>query len=108
MKFAPSLAVVDVSFISLEKVLPPLARCLGEGSEIIALVKPQFELKRGDVGKGGIVREPLLHRRAVERIVDDVAAVSNALGLEPAGTTPSPITGAEGNQEVFLHLVSGA
>jgi 23S rRNA (cytidine1920-2'-O)/16S rRNA (cytidine1409-2'-O)-methyltransferase len=66
----------------------------------VALVKPQFEAGRSEVGKGGIVRDPDVQARVVE----DVAAAADALGLTRAGDTPSPIAGVEGNQEFFLHL----
>ena len=105
----PSVAVVDVSFISLTKVLPAVARCLhpagdGEGPrEIVALVKPQFEVGRGRVGKGGVVREPGRHRE----VLLGLAAFGNAIGLVPVGLAASPLTGAKGNREFFLHLVVG-
>ncbi len=95
------LITVDVSFISLRMIVSRLPPLLREGGHIVVLVKPQFEAERSEIGKKGVVRDPAVR----QRVVDDVAAVANALGLEPAGTTPSPITGAEGNQEVFLHLV---
>jgi 23S rRNA (cytidine1920-2'-O)/16S rRNA (cytidine1409-2'-O)-methyltransferase len=94
------LVSVDVSFISLTQILPALVPLLRPGADVIALVKPQFEAGRGEVGKGGIVRDPAVHARVVE----DVAAAADRLGLVRAGTTDSPITGAEGNREFFLHL----
>lgn len=108
----PSLAAVDVSFISLEKVLPAVAACLGmcEGAnsraaEIVALVKPQFEVGRGQVGKGGVVRSPERQRDVLRRL----AAFAAAHGLAPAGVVASPLRGAKGNREFFLHLaVEGA
>ena len=93
------LVTVDVSFISVAKVLPSLAALAKSGAVFLVLVKPQFELQRGDVGKGGIVRDPALHREAVERVRK--AAV--AAGLEVLDVKPSRLTGAEGNQEFFLH-----
>jgi 23S rRNA (cytidine1920-2'-O)/16S rRNA (cytidine1409-2'-O)-methyltransferase len=94
------IVTIDVSFISLRQVLPAVAPFVrGEGS-MVTLVKPQFEAGRGEVGKGGIVRDPAVQARAVA----DVAAAADALGLTRAGETPSPIAGAEGNQEFFLHL----
>ena len=98
------LITVDVSFISLKLIVSQVPPLLRKGGHVLVLVKPQFEAERGEVGKKGVVRDPTVR----QRVVDDVAAVANALGLGPAGTTPSPITGAEGNQEVFLHLVSRA
>ncbi len=100
----PSLATVDVSFISLEQVLPAVAACLEPGGEILALVKPQFEVGRGQVGKGGVVRDPRCHREVLLR----VAAFAAARGLAPRGVVPSPLRGPRGNREFFLHLVRGA
>jgi 23S rRNA (cytidine1920-2'-O)/16S rRNA (cytidine1409-2'-O)-methyltransferase len=90
---------IDVSFISIAKVLPAVVAASGQRAEFLILVKPQFELDRGDVGRGGIVREASLHERAVERVRQ--AAV--AAGLIAQGVRPSHLTGAEGNQEFFLH-----
>jgi 23S rRNA (cytidine1920-2'-O)/16S rRNA (cytidine1409-2'-O)-methyltransferase len=95
----PSLVTVDVSFISVAKVLPRLAAAAAPGAEFLTLVKPQFELERGDVGRGGIVRDARLHERAIER----VRAAAVALGLDVHGVRPSRLPGAEGNQEFFLH-----
>ncbi len=92
------LAVCDVSFISLALVLPAVAGLLKENGEMVALVKPQFEAGRGQVGKGGIVRDPELHRAAVER----VAGAAHALGFK-TDTMESPILGAEGNKEFLLY-----
>jgi 23S rRNA (cytidine1920-2'-O)/16S rRNA (cytidine1409-2'-O)-methyltransferase len=91
---------VDVSFISLRQVLPPLAPLLEPGGHLVLLVKPQFEAGRAEVGKGGIVKDPLVHARVVEEVAD----AASKLGLTRAGDTPSPIAGAEGNREFFLHL----
>jgi 23S rRNA (cytidine1920-2'-O)/16S rRNA (cytidine1409-2'-O)-methyltransferase len=93
------LVTVDVSFISVAKILPALIAAAGPHAEFIILVKPQFELDRGDVGRGGIVRDPDLHARAIER----VRAAAQADGLQVEGVRPSRLTGAEGNQEFFLH-----
>ena len=93
------LITVDLSFISLSKVLPALAPLGAPGADFLLLVKPQFELHRGDVGRGGIVCDPALHRRAIER----VRAAAEAAGLLVLGERPSRLTGAEGNQEFFLH-----
>lgn len=95
----PSLVTVDLSFISVAKVLPRLVSLAGAGAEFLILVKPQFELERGQVGRGGIVRETELHDRAVEHVRE--AAV--AAGLEALGVRPSRVPGAEGNVEFFLH-----
>ena len=96
---AASLVVMDVSFISAAKVVPALAAVAAPGADLLVLVKPQFELERRDVGRGGIVRDTALHERAVER----VRVAAREAGLEVAGVKPSRVTGAEGNQEYFLH-----
>jgi 23S rRNA (cytidine1920-2'-O)/16S rRNA (cytidine1409-2'-O)-methyltransferase len=93
------LVTTDVSFISVAKVLPAVVAAAGPNAEFLILVKPQFELDRGDVGRGGIVREAALHERAIER----VRAAAEAAGLRVEGVRPSRLTGAEGNQEFFLH-----
>jgi 23S rRNA (cytidine1920-2'-O)/16S rRNA (cytidine1409-2'-O)-methyltransferase len=94
------LVVVDVSFISLTEILPRVPPVLRDGADVIALVKPQFEAGRGEVGKKGIVRDPDVRERAIERVATAAARV----GLSRVAMTPSPITGAEGNQEFLLHL----
>ncbi len=96
----PRLAVIDVSFISLTLVLPPVAGVLTDGGMILALIKPQFELSRAEVGRGGVVRDESAHRKAVEKILNFVAMRGWAWG----GVTDSPITGADGNRE-FLCLI---
>src|SRR5215213_3059533 len=93
------LAVMDVSFISATKVLPAVVPLLTEGGRVVVLIKPQFEVGRGEVGKGGVVRDPAQHARVVE----EVNAAARALGLTVLGVTDSPITGADGNRE-FLAL----
>jgi len=102
----PDLAVIDASFISLEKVLPPTLGLLARPAEIIALVKPQFEVGRGQVGKGGVVRDPEQHRAVVERISE----FSLSLNLQVAGAIESPVRGPKGNIEFLLYLktVEGA
>jgi 23S rRNA (cytidine1920-2'-O)/16S rRNA (cytidine1409-2'-O)-methyltransferase len=99
----PSLITADLSFISLSKVLPALAAVAQENAEFLLLIKPQFELERGEVGKGGIVREPELRERAIER----VRKAAEACGMRVLGVQPSRLPGAEGNQEFFLHGVLG-
>ena len=94
------LVTIDVSFISLRLILPRVPPLLRPHGHIVALIKPQFEAGRSEVGKKGVVTDPKVHRR----VVDIVSAAADEVGLEPAGVTPSPITGAEGNQEFFLHL----
>lgn len=94
------LAVLDVSFISLTLVLPPVAGVLTDGGMMVALIKPQFELSRSEVGRGGIVRDEVARARAVDKIRDFAAAV----GWSWRGVVDSPIAGADGNRE-FLCLL---
>jgi 23S rRNA (cytidine1920-2'-O)/16S rRNA (cytidine1409-2'-O)-methyltransferase len=98
---AVRLAVMDLSFISLTKVLPAVFPLLEEDGTIVCLIKPQFELERDDISKGGIVREPALHERAVAKIRDFVTGVAGHRWL---GVVPSPITGTDGNQEFLAWL----
>jgi 23S rRNA (cytidine1920-2'-O)/16S rRNA (cytidine1409-2'-O)-methyltransferase len=97
LPFAPQLATVDVSFISLEKILPAVARCLAPGGEVLAMVKPQFELGRERVGRG-VVRDPADRREAVL----SVARAAAALGLPVRGFAPSGLPGPKGNRETFV------
>ena len=92
------LAVMDLSFISLTLVLPAARDLVAEGGQLVMLVKPQFELRPEDVGKGGVVRDPEKRREAVER----VTRACQGLGLEVVGTVDSPILGPAGNQETLL------
>lgn len=94
------VVTIDVSFISLRLILPAIPPILRPGADVIALVKPQFEAGREDVGRGGIVDDPEIHAR----VVADVSAAAAGVGLATHGMTPSPITGASGNQEFLLHL----
>jgi 23S rRNA (cytidine1920-2'-O)/16S rRNA (cytidine1409-2'-O)-methyltransferase len=94
------LVVIDVSFISLRLVLPALSALARPGAPVVALVKPQFEVGRAFVGKGGIVRDAGARARAL----DDVRAAAEALGFAALGDTTSPITGGKGNVELLLHL----
>jgi len=94
------IVTIDVSFISLRLVLPAVPPLLRPGADIVALVKPQFEAGRDEVGKGGIVRDDAVR----QRVVEDVVRSAGALGLERIGTTESPIAGMEGNREILLHL----
>ena len=94
------LITIDVSFISLRQILPVLPPLLRPGGDVVALVKPQFEAGREEVGKGGIVRDEGVHRR----VVDEVAAAAASLGLQRANVVESPITGMEGNREFLIHL----
>jgi len=96
----PDLAVIDASFISLDKVLPPTLRLVREGGAVVALIKPQFEVGKGEVGKGGVVRDENKHRDVVANVV----ALAGSLGLEVCGVTESPILGPKGNREFLIHL----
>ena len=91
------VCVIDVSFISLTLILPNAFALLKPSGVIVALIKPQFELQRSDVGKGGIVRDPRLHQKAQDKIV----AFVNNVGHVVAGIAPAAIKGADGNQEFF-------
>ena len=93
------LAVMDVSFISVTKIIPAIIALLKPTGRMIVLIKPQFEVGKGEVGKGGIVREPKKH----ERVISEVNGYAASLGLQVAGLIDSPILGAEGNKE-FLAL----
>jgi 23S rRNA (cytidine1920-2'-O)/16S rRNA (cytidine1409-2'-O)-methyltransferase len=95
------IVTIDVSFISLRQVLPVVPPLLAPRADIIALVKPQFEAGRREVGKGGIIRDDAVRTRVVDEVIDTALA----LGLSRAGLTESPITGMEGNREFLLHLV---
>jgi 23S rRNA (cytidine1920-2'-O)/16S rRNA (cytidine1409-2'-O)-methyltransferase len=95
-----SLVVIDVSFISLRHILGALPPFLDPGADIVALVKPQFEAGREEVGKHGLVTDPAIHAAVIERITE----AARVLGFERLGLSPSVITGATGNQEFFLHL----
>lgn len=98
----PSLAVIDVAFISLEKVLPAVFGVLATRAEVIMLIKPQFEVGRQHVGKGGVVRDPALHRSVVARL----ARYSVLRGWHVLGVSASPLRGPKGNREFFLHISS--
>jgi 23S rRNA (cytidine1920-2'-O)/16S rRNA (cytidine1409-2'-O)-methyltransferase len=94
-----TVVVMDVSFISVNKVLPAVVSLAAPGADFVILVKPQFELERRHVGKGGIVRDPHLHAQALE----SVHKMATALGLQVCGHRASRVKGAGGNQEYFLH-----
>jgi 23S rRNA (cytidine1920-2'-O)/16S rRNA (cytidine1409-2'-O)-methyltransferase len=97
-----SLAVIDVSFISLTKILPAVQSCLvSHNREIIALVKPQFEAGRAQVGKGGLVKDPVVQQQVCQKI----KVTAGKLGFAVKGEMAAPITGADGNQEFLLYLV---
>ncbi len=95
------IAVIDVSFISLEKVVPPVLGFLKPDAEIVALIKPQFEVGREQVGKGGIVRDEAARNAAVKKVEDGI----RGLGLEVKGIITSPITGQDGNVEFLVYAV---
>ena len=94
------LAVIDVSFISLRLVLPRVRDLLSPPCDVVALVKPQFEVGKGAVGKGGVVRDPDHHRQ----VLIDIRKFAEGSGYEVTGEIPSPIVGAKGNREFLLHL----
>jgi 23S rRNA (cytidine1920-2'-O)/16S rRNA (cytidine1409-2'-O)-methyltransferase len=94
-----NFVTVDVSFISVSKILGAIVPVASVGADFLILIKPQFELSKRDVRKGGIVRDAALHQKAIERVV--TAAVE--AGLQIVGVRPSRLAGAEGNQEFFLH-----
>jgi 23S rRNA (cytidine1920-2'-O)/16S rRNA (cytidine1409-2'-O)-methyltransferase len=95
------IVVIDASFISLEKVIPSVMQFLRPGSELIALIKPQFEVGRAQVGKGGIVRDEGARVAAVTTIVDFIRSI----GLDVTGVIPSPIQGQDGNVEFLIHAI---
>jgi 23S rRNA (cytidine1920-2'-O)/16S rRNA (cytidine1409-2'-O)-methyltransferase len=97
---AVPLAVADLSFISLLTVAPALARCTTADADLVLLVKPQFEAGRARVGKGGIVRDPEVHRDVLQQVASGLAAV----GLPVVAAIASPITGADGNREFLVHV----
>jgi 23S rRNA (cytidine1920-2'-O)/16S rRNA (cytidine1409-2'-O)-methyltransferase len=94
----PDLATIDVSFIGLENVLPSVTRLLKPGGRVVALIKPQFQAKRGEVRKGGVVRDPLVHATVIGRVVSWAAQS----GLRFEGLTTSPLRGPAGNREFFV------
>jgi 23S rRNA (cytidine1920-2'-O)/16S rRNA (cytidine1409-2'-O)-methyltransferase len=103
LPYTPSLATVDVSFIGLAKVLPAVAACLAPGGELLAMVKPQFELGRERVGRGGVVRDPDDRRDAVL----GAARAAEAAGLTVRGIAPSGLPGPKGNLETFVWASDG-
>lgn len=99
----PDLAVIDASFISLEKVLPSTTALVKPGSDIIALIKPQFEVGKGQVGKGGVVRDPDQHAQVIEKI----KLIAAQAGCQVVQLCESPILGTKGNREFLMHLRTG-
>ncbi|HEY9576051.1 MAG TPA: TlyA family RNA methyltransferase [Pseudobacillus sp.] len=100
MQGAPEFATIDVSFISLALILPVLKTLLVPGSDTVALIKPQFEAGKEQVGKKGIVREPAIHKEVIEKIIN----LSLELGYDVKNLSFSPITGGDGNIEFLIHL----
>ena len=98
LPYRPDMIVSDVSFISLTYVIPVIARIAAPGASVVLLVKPQFEVGKGNLGKGGIVEDRHLRDQALETVVD----CANQHGLTVAGTAPSPIEGTHGNTEFLL------
>lgn len=95
-----SFASIDVSFISLRLILPPLFSCLQDEGEVVALIKPQFEAGRGEVGKNGVVREQSIH----ERVCREIMEFADGIGFTVKGLSYSPITGPKGNIEFLLYM----
>jgi len=104
LPYRPELVVADLSFISLRLVLPALAAVVSPAADLLLMVKPQFEVGREALGRGGVVRDPALRAGAVL----DVAVAAWGCGLGTAGVTASPLPGPQGNVEYFLHLRAGA
>ena len=98
------IVTIDVSFISLRLILPALPPVLAPGADIVALVKPQFEAGRGEVGRGGLVKDPAVHEAVLARVTESAASC----GLIRVAMTASPITGAAGNVEFLIHLTPGS
>lgn len=103
LPYAPAIVVADLSFISLQLAAGPLVAVASKGAELVLLVKPQFEAGRGSVGRGGVVRDPDVWRRAI----DGVATAFDEAGARSLGVIPSPITGPAGNVEFLLHARRG-
>ena len=103
LPYRPDLIAIDVSFIALAKVLPAVLGCAAERFDCLAMVKPQFELGRGRVGKGGVVHDPALRREAIASVAD----AARALGAAVLGFAPSGLPGPAGNRETFAWLAEG-
>jgi 23S rRNA (cytidine1920-2'-O)/16S rRNA (cytidine1409-2'-O)-methyltransferase len=104
LPYAPGLVTCDVSFISVRLALPPALALAAPSWEAVVLVKPQFEAGREEVGKGGVVRDPEVHRR----VLREVAAAAVGWGASVLGCVDSGLPGPKGNREFFLHLLAGA
>jgi len=98
------LAVADVSFISLRLLLPSITRVTGASAQAVLLIKPQFEAGREKVGKGGVVRDPAVHRA----VIVDVLSAAGEHGWKAVGVAPSPVLGPSGNREFLAHLVKSS
>ncbi|MBM4263415.1 MAG: TlyA family RNA methyltransferase [Deltaproteobacteria bacterium] len=98
---AADIATIDVSFISLKLVLPQVKKLLAAGAQVIALIKPQFEVGKGKVGKGGVVRAAAEH----ERVIEEIREAAQAAGFQVRGLVESPLLGPKGNREFLLQLV---
>lgn len=99
-----TFASIDVSFISLRLILPPLYDSMAETGEVVALIKPQFEAGRSEIGKNGVVRDPAVH----ERVIREMLTFADAAGFGIAGLSFSPITGPKGNIEFLLYMQKGS
>jgi 23S rRNA (cytidine1920-2'-O)/16S rRNA (cytidine1409-2'-O)-methyltransferase len=104
LPYRPMFLTCDVSFIGLDKAFPPALACAAPGWQAVVLVKPQFEAGPAEVGKGGVVRDPEVHRR----VVDEVAAQAEAWGARVLGEAESPVRGPKGNVEFLLHLAQAS
>jgi len=100
LEYVPQLVVMDVSFISATLIIPAVYNCIGVGGDFICLVKPQFEVGRGGVGKGGIVKDEKLRKKALS----DVISFASGCGFCPLGEMVSPIEGGDGNIEFLVHF----
>ena len=96
----PDMAVIDASFISLDKVLPQVIRLVRDGGVVVALIKPQFEVGRGEVGKGGVVRDEKKHKE----VISAITVLAEELALDVLGVAESPILGPKGNKEFLIYL----
>jgi 23S rRNA (cytidine1920-2'-O)/16S rRNA (cytidine1409-2'-O)-methyltransferase len=101
LPYEPELATIDVSFISLDKIIPAVVEIIGHGAELVALIKPQFEAGREDVGRGGVVRDVRVHTS----VIWNVCEMCEANGLMVRGLTESPLRGPAGNREFFIYVI---
>jgi 23S rRNA (cytidine1920-2'-O)/16S rRNA (cytidine1409-2'-O)-methyltransferase len=96
----PDSAVIDVSFISLKKIIPKVIELIKTGGDIIALIKPQFEVAKGEVGKRGVIGDSRIH----QRVIEEISSFALELGLAVRGVVESPLMGPKGNREFFIYL----